>query len=54
MANNIGQVIQMLQGQNPQKVAQMFMHQQGVTPERFEQAKQFANQNIQALNAMFK
>lgn len=55
--NNIGQIIQMLNGQNPEQVAQMFMQQQGTTPEVFEQAKQFANQNINALRSigsMFK
>lgn len=57
MVNNIGQIIKMLNGQNPQQVAQMLMQQQGTRPEVFEQAKQFANQNIQALSSignMFK
>lgn len=60
MINNlgvIGQIVQTLKGQNPMKVAQMLMQQQGTSPEVFEQAKQFANQNINAISGignMFK
>lgn len=60
MINNlgvIGQIVQTLKGQNPMKVAQMLMQQQGTSPEVFEQAKQFANQNINAISSignMFK